>query len=132
MKIENNNIIFTQKNYKMTIFLTFIFILSIALIILFFTVIPPEFIVLALIPIFLLFTVPIFFFALKDKIIYRFTKDELQYRGTKPAIIKWNNIKNVKFNNNIAITLQDNSNIELPYLNFDKKEINNAFKKYTA
>lgn len=132
MKIENNNIIFTQKNYKMTIFLTFIFILSIALIILFFTVIPPEFIVLALIPIFLLFTVPIFFFALKDKIIYRFTKDELQYRGAKPAIIKWNNIKNVKFNNNIAITLQDNSNIELPYLNFDKKEINNAFKKYTA
>lgn len=132
MKIENKNVIFTQKNSRMIKLLSVIFILSAIVTILFLTVIPPVFIVLVLIPAFLLCTVPIFYFALKDKIIYRFTENELQYRGQKPAVIKWENIKDIKCENNIIITLQDKSIMELPYLDFNKEEICNVLKKYMA
>lgn len=129
MKIENNNIIFTQENPKMKNLLAFIFILSVILTISFFTIIPPAFISLILIPVFLLFTVPIFYFALKNKIIYRFTADELQYRGSNPAVIKWKNIKNIKYEDSIILELQDNSYIQLPYLSFKGEKLITSFVK---
>ena len=48
MKIENNNIIFTVLNKKLIISLGIIFLISLITVILFFTVIEPEYIILVL------------------------------------------------------------------------------------
>lgn len=75
MKIENNNIIFTVLNKKLIISLGIIFLISLITVILFFTVIEPEYIVLVLPFVFFVCVLPIFIIGMRNKIIYRFTID---------------------------------------------------------
>ena len=76
MKIENNNIIFTVLNKKLIISLGIIFLISLITVILFFTVIEPEYIILVLPFVFFVCVLPIFIIGMRNKIIYRFTIDE--------------------------------------------------------
>ena len=131
MQTENNNIIFTVFNKKLIQILGLLTFLSIVMVILFFTVFKPEVIVLGLPFVFLVFVLPIFVYGMRNKIIYRFTKQELQYRGVKPENILWENINSYNIDgNNILLTLKDNTTIPLPLLNFNKEEFEKALNLY--
>ncbi len=131
MKTENNNIIFTVFNKKLIYTLGTITLISLICVILFFTVITPEFIVLGLPFVFFIFVLPIFMYGMRNKIIYRFTKKELQYRGKDKITILWNNIKSFQIEaKNINLYLKDGSSIALPLYNFNKDEIEKAVKLY--
>ena len=124
MKIENNNIIFTVLNKKLIISLGIIFLISLITVILFFTVIEPEYIILVLPFVFFVCVLPIFIIGMRNKIIYRFTIDELQYRGTNPCTIKWQD------NISITLKLKNDTYKTLPVLNFDTNKLQKELSIY--
>ena len=131
MKTENNNIIFTVLNKNLLYTLGIIWVLSIIMVILFFTKIKAELIVLGLPFVFFLFVLPIFMIGMRNKIIYRFTIDELQFRGTNPVNIKWKDIKSFNIDNsNITLKLNNNTELNLPVLNFNINELEKALSLY--
>ncbi len=131
MHTENNNIIFTVFNKKLIITLGIFTILSIIGVILFFTVIRPEYIVLGLPFVFFIFVLPIFMIGMRNKIIYRFTNTEFQFRGSNPCNILWKNIDTFTIDEkNINITLKDKSSVILPVMNFNKDEMKKAMELY--
>lgn len=131
MKTENNNIIFTVLNKKLIFSLGIIVFISLIAVILFFTVIRPEYIVLGLPFVFFVCVLPIFMIGMRNKIIYRFTIDELQFRGTNPVNIKWKDIKSFNIDNsNITLKLNNNTGLNLPVLSFDVNELEKALSLY--
>ncbi len=131
MKIENNNIIFTVLNKKLIISLGIIFLISLITVILFFTVIEPEYIILVLPFVFFVCVLPIFIIGMHNKIIYRFTIDELQYRGTNPCTIKWQDISSYNIDNiSITLKLKNDTYKTLPVLNFDTNKLQKALSIY--
>ena len=131
MKTENNNIIFTVLNKNLLYTLGIIWVLSIIMVILFFTKIKAELIVLGLPFVFFLFVLPIFMIGMRNKIIYRFTIDELQYRGKNPCVIKWADIKSFHIlDSSLELSLNSGNNISLPILQFNKEEMNKALSLY--
>ena len=68
---------------------------------------------------------------MRNKIIYRFTIYELQYRGKDQCRIKWTDIASFSIDN-IYITLQlkDKTYKTLPVLNFNVNELNQALSMY--
>lgn len=131
MKTENNNIIFTVLNKNLLYILGTIWIISLIIVILFFTVIIPELIVLGLPFIFFLFVLPIFMIGMRNKIIYRFTSSELQFRGKNIVNIKWKDIKSFnRDNSKIILHLNSGENINLPVFNFDVNELEKALSIY--
>lgn len=131
MKTENNNIIFTVLNKKLIFSLGIVVLISLIAVILFFTVIRPEYIVLGLPFVFFICVLPIFMVGMRNKIIYRFTVDELQYRGENPCILKWKNIYSFNIDNTyITLNLKDNTSKKLPILNFNINELEKAFSMY--
>lgn len=131
MKTENNNIIFTVLNKNLLYTLGIIWVISIIMVILFFTKIKAELIVLGLPFVFFLFVLPIFMIGMRNKIIYRFTIDELQYRGKNQCRIKWKDIASFSIDSTqITLHLKDNTSKILPVLNFNEKELNQALSMY--
>lgn len=128
MQYENKNIIFTIFNKNFIYTLVVFEIISLIAVILFFTVIRPEYIVLGLPFVFFVFVLPIFMYGMRNKIIYRFTEDELQCREKKQhENIKWVDIKSYEVDNeNIILSLKDNSKITLPVLNFNIDDLKKA------
>ena len=131
MKTENNNIIFTILNKKLIFSLGIIVFLSLIAVILFFTVIRAEYIVLGLPFVFFLFVLPIFMIGMRNKIIYRFTINELQYRGENPYRIQWKDITSFNIDSQyITLNLKDNTSKTLPVLNFNTNELHQALSIY--
>lgn len=131
MEFENKNIVFTVFNKKLVFTLSAFVVISLIVVILFFTVIREEYIVLGLPFVFFVFVLPIFIFGMRNKIIYRLTEDELQYRGENKVNVKWADTKSYNINNNeIVLSLQNGSSINLPILNFNKDELNKALGLY--
>lgn len=131
MKTENNNIIFTVLNKKLIFILGIIVLMSLIAVILFFTVVRPEYIVLGLPFVFFLFVLPIFMIGMRNKIIYRFTIDELQYRGKDQCRIKWKDIASFNIDSQyITLKLKDNTSKTLPVLNFNTNELHQALSMY--
>lgn len=131
MKTENNNIIFTILNKKLIFSLGIIVFLSLIAVILFFTVIRAEYIVLGLPFVFFLFVLPIFMIGMRNKIIYRFTINELQYRGKNPYRIQWKDITSFNIDSQyITLKLKDNTSKTLPVLNFNTNELHQALSIY--
>lgn len=131
MKTENNNIIFTVLNKKLIFSLGIIVFLSLIAVILFFTVIMAEYIVLGLPFVFFLFVLPIFMIGMRNKIIYRFTINELQYRGENPYRIQWKDITSFNIDSQyITLNLKDNTSKTLPVLNFNTNELHQALSIY--
>ncbi len=131
MEFENKNIVFTVFNKKLVYTLSAFVVISLIVVILFFTVIREEYIVLGLPFVFFVFVLPIFIFGMRNKIIYRLTEDELQYRGENKVNVKWADTKSYNINNNeIVLSLQNGSSISLPVLNFNKDELNKALGLY--
>lgn len=131
MKTENNNIIFTILNKKLIFSLGIIVFLSLIAVILFFTVIRAEYIVLGLPFVFFLFVLPIFMIGMRNKIIYRFTINELQYRGKNPYRIQWKDITSFNIDSQyITLNLKDNTSKTLPVLNFNTNELHQALSIY--
>ena len=131
MKIENNNIIFTVLNKKLIISLGIIFLISLITVILFFTIIEPEYIILVLPFVFFVCVLPIFIIGMRNKIIYRFTIDELQYRGTNPCTIKWQDISSYNIDNiSITLKLKNDTYKTLPVLNFDTNKLQKELSIY--
>lgn len=131
MKTENNNIIFTVLNKKLIFSLGIIVFLSLIAVILFFTVIRAEYIVLGLPFVFFLFVLPIFMIGMRNKIIYRFTINELQYRGENPYRIQWKDITSFNIDSQyITLNLKDNTSKTLPVLNFNTNELHQALSIY--
>lgn len=131
MQVENQNIIFTVFNKNLVYTLAVFEVISAVIVALFFTVIRAEYIVLVLPFVFFVFVLPIFMIGMRNKIIYRLTADELQYRGANPSVIKWTDIKSYNIENNqIIINLQNGKRHLLPLFNFNIEEINKAFGVY--
>ena len=131
MEFENKNIVFTVFNKKLVYTLSAFVVISLIVVILFFTVIREEYIVLGLPFVFFVFVLPIFIFGMRNKIIYRLTEDELQYRGENKVNVTWADTKSYNINNNeIVLSLQNGSSISLPVLNFNKDELNKALGLY--
>lgn len=131
MKTENNNIIFTILNKKLIFSLGIIVFLNLIAVILFFTVIRAEYIVLGLPFVFFLFVLPIFMIGMRNKIIYRFTINELQYRGENPYRIQWKDITSFNIDSQyITLNLKDNTSKTLPVLNFNTNELHQALSIY--
>ena len=131
MKTENNNIIFTILNKKLIFSLGIIVFLSLIAVILFFTVIRAEYIVLGLPFVFFLFVLPIFMIGMRNKIIYRFTINEIQYRGENPYRIQWKDITSFNIDSQyITLNLKDNTSKTLPVLNFNTNELHQALSIY--
>lgn len=131
MKTENNNIIFTVLNKKLIFSLGIIVFISLIAVILFFTVIRAEYIVLGLPFVFFLFVLPIFMIGMRNKIIYRFTINELQYRGENPYRIQWKDITSFNIDSQyITLNLKDNTYKTLPVLNFNTNELHQALSIY--
>ena len=131
MKTENNNIIFTVLNKKLIFSLGIIVFISLIAVILFFTVIRAEYIVLGLPFVFFLFVLPIFMIGMRNKIIYRFTINELHYRGENPYRIQWKDITSFNIDSQyITLNLKDNTSKTLPVLNFNTNELHQALSIY--
>lgn len=131
MQVENQNIIFTVFNKNLVYTLAVFEVISAVIVALFFTVIRAEYIVLVLPFVFFVFVLPIFMIGMRNKIIYRFTIDELQYRGKNPCVIKWADIKSFHIlDNSLELSLNSGNNISLPILQFNKEEMNKALSLY--
>lgn len=131
MQVENQNIIFTVFNKNLVYTLAVFEIISAIIVALFFTVIRAEYIVLVLPFVFFVFVLPIFMIGMRNKIIYRFTIDELQYRGKNPCVIKWADIKSFHIlDSSLELSLNSGNNISLPILQFNKEEMNKALSLY--
>lgn len=131
MQVENQNIIFTVFNKNLVYTLAVFEVISAVIVALFFTVIRAEYIVLVLPFVFFVFVLPIFMIGMRNKIIYRFTIDELQYRGKNPCVIKWADIKSFHIlDSSLELSLNSGNNISLPILQFNKQEMNKALSLY--
>lgn len=131
MQVENQNIIFTVFNKNLVYTLAVFEVISAVIVVLFFTVIRAEYIVLVLPFVFFVFVLPIFMIGMRNKIIYRFTIDELQYRGKNPCVIKWADIKSFHIlDSSLELSLNSGNNISLPILQFNKEEMNKALSLY--
>lgn len=131
MQVENQNIIFTVFNKNLVYTLAVFEVISAVIVALFFTVIRAESIVLVLPFVFFVFVLPIFMIGMRNKIIYRFTIDELQYRGKNPCVIKWADIKSFHIlDSSLELSLNSGNNISLPILQFNKEEMNKALSLY--
>ncbi len=131
MQVENQNIIFTVFNKNLVYTLAVFEVISAVIVALFFTVIRAEYIVLVLPFVFFVFVLPIFMIGMRNKIIYRFTIDELQYRGKNPCVIKWADIKSFHIlDSSLELSLNSGNNISLPILQFNKEEMNKALSLY--
>lgn len=131
MQVENQNIIFTVFNKNLVYTLAVFEVISAVIVALFFTVIRAEYIVLVLPFVFFVFVLPIFMIGMRNKIIYRFTIDELQYRGKNPCVIKWEDIKSFHIlDSSLELSLNSGNNISLPILQFNKEEMNKALSLY--
>lgn len=131
MQAENKNIIFTVFNKKLVYILAAFEIISAVIVALFFTVIREEYIVLSLPFVFFVFVLPIFMIGMRNRIIYRFTVDELQYRGIKPCAIKWEKIKSFQITDkSIELSLDNDNNVSLPIMSFNKNEMDKALSIY--
>lgn len=131
MQVENQNIIFTVFNKNLVYTLAVFEVISAVIVTLFFTVIRAEYIVLVLPFVFFVFVLPIFMIGMRNKIIYRFTIDELQYRGKNPCVIKWADIKSFHIlDSSLELSLNSGNNISLPILQFNKEEMNKALSLY--
>lgn len=131
MKTENNSIIFTVLNKKLVITLSILTFFNLIVVILFFTVISADYIILGLPFVFFLFVLPIFIIGMRNKIIYRFTISELQFRGEKPCRIKWSDISTYSIQNtNVILQLNDNTSITLPVMNFESDELQKVLSLY--
>ena len=131
MQVENQNIIFTVFNKNLVYTLAVFEVISAVIVALFFTVIRAEYIVLVLPFVFFVFVLPIFMIGMRNKIIYRFTIDELQYRGKNPCVIKWADIKSFHIlDSGLELSLNSGNNISLPILQYNKEEMNKALSLY--
>lgn len=131
MQVENQNSIFTVFNKNLVYTLAVFEVISAVIVALFFTVIRAEYIVLVLPFVFFVFVLPIFMIGMRNKIIYRFTIDELQYRGKNPCVIKWADIKSFHIlDSSLELSLNSGNNISLPILQFNKEEMNKALSLY--
>lgn len=131
MQVENQNIIFTVFNKNLVYTLAVFEVISAVIVALFFTIIRAEYIVLVLPFVFFVFVLPIFMIGMRNKIIYRFTIDELQYRGKNPCVIKWADIKSFHIlDSSLELSLNSGNNISLPILQFNKEEMNKALSLY--
>lgn len=131
MQVENQNIIFTVFNKNLIYTLAVFEVISAVIVAIFFTVIREEYIILVLPFVFFVFVLPIFMIGMRNKIIYRFTIDELQYRGKNPCVIKWADIKSFSIlDDNIELSLNSGNNISLPMLQFNKDEMSKALSLY--
>ncbi len=131
MQTENQNIIFTVFNSIFIYVLSILEIINIIIVILFFTVIKPDYIVLGIPFVSLVLIIPIFMYGMRYKIIYRFTKDEFQYRGKKPYRTNWNNILSFSIDEeNITLLLKDKTTKLFPILQFNKEDLQKALTIY--
>lgn len=134
MQTENQNIIFTVFNsifiYVLSIFiyvLSILEIINIIIVILFF----PDYIVLGIPFVSLVLIIPVFMYGMRYKIIYRFTKDEFQYRGKKPYRTNWDNILSFSIDEeNITLLLKDKTTKLFPILQFNKEDLQKALTIY--
>lgn len=130
MQTENQNIIFTVFNSIFIYVLSILEIINI-IVILFFTVIKPDYIVLGIPFVSLVLIIPIFMYGMRYKIIYRFTKDEFQYRGKKPYRTNWDNILSFSIDEeNITLLLKDKTTKLFPILQFNKEDLQKALTIY--
>lgn len=131
MQTENQNIIFTVFNSIFIYVLSILEIINIIIVILFFTVIKPDYIVLGIPFVSLVLIIPIFMYGMRYKIIYRFTKDEFQYRGKKPYRTNWDNILSYSIDEeNITLLLKDKTTKLFPILQFNKEDLQKALTIY--
>lgn len=131
MQTENQNIIFTVFNSIFIYVLSILEIINIIIVILFFTVIKPDYIVLGIPFVSLVLIIPIFMYGMRYKIIYRFTKDEFQYRGKKPYRTNWDNILSFSIDGeNITLLLKDKTTKLFPILQFNKEDLQKALTIY--
>lgn len=131
MQTENQNIIFTVFNSIFIYVLSILEIINIIIVILFFTVIKPDYIVLGIPFVSLVLIIPIFMYGMRYKIIYRFTKDEFQYRGKKPYRTNWDNILSFSIDEeNITLLLKDKTTKLFPILQFNKEDLQKALTIY--
>lgn len=131
MQTENQNIIFTVFNSIFIYVLSILEIINIIIVILFFTVIKPDYIVLDIPFVSLVLIIPIFMYGMRYKIIYRFTKDEFQYRGKKPYRTNWDNILSFSIDEeNITLMLKDKTTKLFPILQFNKEDLQKALTIY--
>ncbi len=131
MQTENQNIIFTVFNSIFIYVLSILEIINIIIVILFFTVIKPDYIVLGIPFVSLVLIIPIFMYGMRYKIIYRFTKDEFQYRGKKPYRTNWDNILSYSIDEeNITLLLKDKTTNLFPILQFNKEDLQKALTIY--
>lgn len=131
MQTENQNIIFTVFNSIFIYVLSILEIINIIIVILFFTVIKPDYIVLGIPFVSLVLIIPIFMYGMRYKIIYRFTKDEFQYRGKNPYRTNWDNILSFSIDEeNITLLLKDKTTKLFPILQFNKEDLQKALTMY--
>lgn len=131
MQTENQNIIFTVFDSIFIYVLSILEIINIIIVILFFTVIKPDYIVLGIPFVSLVLIIPIFMYGMRYKIIYRFTKDEFQYRGKKPYRTNWDNILSFSIDEeNITLLLKDKTTKSFPILQFNKEDLQKALTIY--
>lgn len=131
MQTENQNIIFTVFNSIFIYVLSILEIINIIIVILFFTVIKPDYIVLGIPFVSLVLIIPIFMYGMRYKIIYRFTKDEFQYRGKNPYRTNWDNILSFSIDEeNITLLLKDKTTKLFPILQFNKEDLQKALTIY--
>lgn len=131
MQVENQNIIFTVFNKNLIYTLAVFEVISAVIVAIFFTVIREEYIILVLPFVFFVFVLPIFMIGMRNKIIYRFTIDELQYRGKNPCVMKWADIKSFSIlDDNIELSLKSGDDMALPMLQFNKDEMAKALSLY--
>lgn len=131
MQTENQNIIFTVFNSIFIYVLSILEIINIIIVILFFTVIKPDYIVLGIPFVSLVLIIPIFMYGMRYKIIYRFTKDEFQYRGKKPYRTNWDNILSFSIDEeNITLLLKDKTTKLFPILQFNKEDLQKTLTMY--
>ena len=131
MQTENQNIIFTVFNSIFIYVLSILEIINIIILILFFTVIKLDYIVLFIPFVSLVLIIPIFMYGMRYKIIYRFTKDEFQYRGKKPYRTNWDNILSFSIDEeNITLLLKDKTTKLFPILQFNKEDLQKSLTIY--
>lgn len=135
MEYENKNIIFTVPNNRLIKKLIIIASICFIITLFFFTVVPPEFIVLSLPTGLGIIVCLIFIYGMRRKIIYRFTDSELQFRSIDNNIaekhIKWDDIKNIfQEDDTIHIDMSDGTYTLTPLYNFKYEELEAAIKPH--
>lgn len=131
MQTENQNIIFTVFNRILMYILGILEVINIIVVLLAFTIVKPEYIVFYIPCVLLVCIIPIFMYGMRYKIIYRFTKDEFQYRGKNPYRTNWKNILSFNIDEeNINLSLKDKTTKSFPILQFNKEDLQKALTMY--